>query len=175
MLMTTAGLCAAVLAGGCGLQAKSAGGTPVGAGGSLGAFAPVRVAVHPLSGVRLDRETGRRQVEAHIELFDQWDHPVKSLGTAVFELYREAGVASVGDIGGQIARWEYAMSDPEVNARAYDPVTRTYRFQLMTDRDDVLSGGGGGAGWMLGVLFTRPDGMSLTADGRLMSAGASER
>ncbi len=160
----------AVVVCGCGLAAKSAAG-PVAGGEAVGAFAPVRVVVHPLSGVRPDRASGRRQVEAHIELFDRWDHPVKALGTVVFELYREAGVASAAAIGAQVARWDYEMTDPDVNARAYDPVTRTYRFQL-NDGEDALSGG---AGWTLRVLFTRLDGVALEGSGRLMSAGALQR
>ena len=162
-------VCGTMLGAGCGIEAKGVLGAP--SGESHGAFAPVRVTIHPLSGVRPDRESGHRQVEAHIELFDRWDHPVKALGTVVFELYREAGVASAGDIGAQVARWDYEMTDPDVNARAYDPVTRTYRFQL-NDGEDALSGG---AGWTLRVLFTRLDGVALEGSGRLMSAGASQR
>lgn len=167
------GMSAIVGAAGCGgggVQVKGVSHAD-GAGGNLAAFVPVRVRVHPLTSVRSAREPGTRQIEAHIELFDRWDHPVKALGTVVLELYREAGVGSAGDIGGQAARWDYEMTDPDVNARAYDPVTRTYRF-LLNDRDEVLRAD---AEWTLRVLFTRPDGVSLSGEGAVRAGGGLSR
>ncbi len=168
------------LIGGCGVAPKAGGG----GGGSGGAvtrgdepFAPARITIHPLTAFGRDRETGRRQIEAHIELFDRWDHAVKGLGVVVFELYRDAGVASRDQSDEQMLNWTHDMTDPEVNARAYDPVTRTYRFLL---RDGVEgfgdgaggpgAGGAGGAGWTLRAQFTRGDGVRLSSTA-LIGAG----
>lgn len=151
------------LAGGCGLAPK--GGAGIGAGGAVGSdepFAPARITIHPLTAFGRDRETGRRQVEAHIELFDRWDHAVKGLGVVVFELYRDAGVASREQSDEQVLNWTHDMTDPEVNARAYDPVTRTYRF-LLRDGVEGFGDGAGGAGWTLRAQFTRGDGVRLSS------------
>lgn len=165
--IVSAAICGALLgglAGGCGVAPKGG----AGGGGSGGAatrgdepFAPARITIHPLTAFGRDRETGRRQIEAHIELYDRWDHAVKGLGVVVFELYRDAGVASRDQSDEQMVNWTHDMTDPEVNARAYDPVTRTYRFLLRDGAEGF--GDEGGAGWTLRAQFTRGDGVRLSS------------
>lgn len=94
------------------------------------AFPPVSMEIHPLS--RIQAQDGRRRavIDAHIVFTDQAGDEVKSVGMLRIELYRERGpVEGLGERD-QIERWAVDLTDPTVNADAYDRVTRTYRFRL---------------------------------------------
>jgi hypothetical protein len=124
-------------------------------------FTPVRLDVHPLTRVMRDASTGARSIEAHVELFDAYNQPVKALGTFVFELYEEG----VGEGGGrtQIQRWKVDKTlDPAQNARAFDRVTRTYSIRLT----EAASAAGPGRRLSLRVQFTPTGGTPVSSDHR---------
>ena len=82
-------------------------------------FAPARVRIHPLT--HLGRDTSDDPVIVlHIEMLDAWDDGVKGVGLLSVEV--------VG--AGTPRQWDVDLFDMSVNAPAYDPHTRTYRFQL---------------------------------------------
>ena len=104
-----------------------------------GPFAPVRARIHPLT--RIVSGPEGRQIEVHLELYDYWDHSVKGIGTVLFELYRERTLGGGVTGATQEMRWPVIdISDPEANSRPYDPVTRTYLFQLQGLPQDLPPG-----------------------------------
>jgi hypothetical protein len=117
-------------------------------------FEPQRVRVHGLTA--LTTVNGEPRIDIHLELYDAYGHPVKALGTFVFQLY--AGTTAEGDLQEQLRRWIVDLSDPEINASAYDRVTRTYRAAL-TGAPPVETS----RGYVLEVQFRSPGGASLTA------------
>jgi len=124
---------------GCVVGGAGTGGAAGGLGGGVvGAgdvFAPRTIRVHPLTALELSPPRGAPYINAHIELLDGADDPVKALGELTFILYSGE---RVGQSLRQIASWPVeAFADPALNARAFDHVTRTYRFRLEGLPDDL--------------------------------------
>lgn len=92
-------------------------------------FQPVILRIHPLTRLQR-RENGSSTIDAHIEFRDDAGDEVKAAGRLGIELYRESGPVVGAGERLQVARWEEDLTDPERNSRAYDRVTRTYRFEL---------------------------------------------
>jgi hypothetical protein len=92
-------------------------------------FEPVSVLIHPLTRF-VPSERGAGRIDAHIELRDSAGDDVKGAGRLTLELYRETGPVSGMGSREQLLRWEADLSDPKENSRAFDRVTRTYRFEL---------------------------------------------
>lgn len=91
-------------------------------------FAPVRLAVHPLSHLDVDQDNVVRLI-CHIELKDRWGDTTKARGTLRLELYRPADAARP-DLLTQELAWNVDLRDMELNAALFDPATRSYRLQL---------------------------------------------
>jgi len=91
-------------------------------------FTPTELRIHPLTRLSVQPQTGMPHIDAHIELRDAAGDPVKSLGELTLVLFR-------GERVGQSQRQAVSWSVDEFgtvagNARAFDHVTRTYRFRL---------------------------------------------
>lgn len=121
-----------LLALGCGLKTKG-GARPGNAARPQSAarclFEPVSILVHPLTRF-VPGERGVGRIDAHVELRDAEGDDVKGAGRLTLELYRETGPVTGMGAREQLLRWETDMSDPKENSRAFDRVTRTYRFEL---------------------------------------------
>lgn len=110
-----------------GARAPARSGT--GAPGLSGAnpFAPTTLRIEPIT--RIEPENGGARIELHIELTDRFGDDVKAIGILRAQLLRVG--ADLDPAGAaRVANWEIDLSDPEVNASYYDPVTRTYRASL---------------------------------------------
>lgn len=94
-----------------------------------GPFAPVSLRIHPLTHVSALPD-GDSVIICHIEFKDRWHHAVKAAGPLEIQLYRPATSGLRTDLDRQELRWPLDLDDLERNADWYDPVTRTYRFQL---------------------------------------------
>lgn len=148
---------------GCGLEPK--GGPSPSPIRGVSPFEPVSIEVHPLT--RVVEGAGGVSIDAHVSLRDETGDDVKGAGRLVFELYRESGpVEGIGERM-QIRRWEADLSDAEQNSRAYDRVTRTYRFEL----SGVPSLNAMGGALTLRIVFTRHDRRQMSAERRLEPGG----
>ena len=88
-------------------------------------FTPVVMQVHPLT--RVVRDAQKPMVVCHLELRDSWGDTCKGAGKLSVQLYRGD---RAGGTGVQELRWDIDLSDLELNAKLYDPATRTYRLSL---------------------------------------------
>lgn len=86
-------------------------------------FAAAAARVHPLTHVRVDAAGRETLVVLHVESTDAWDDPVKSLGQLEVSLVWPGGEA--GEV-----RWAHDLTEPGVNARYWERITRTYRVFL---------------------------------------------
>lgn len=120
-------------------------------------FEAARVQIHPLTRLLVDPVAGSPRVDAHVELFDEFGQPTRSLGTFVFELY--LGSASSRDGLQQLRVWDIPVEDRAANAQRFDRVTRTYRFPLGSIPAEILDGDG----LTLRVQFRALDGTILRA------------
>ncbi len=123
-------------------------------------FQPRDLVIHPLTRYVADPPVGGPRVETHVELLDEFGHPVKVLGTLDFQLYRDAAGGQIA--GEQLRRWEVDLSEPAANADAYDRVTRTYRVSL-TGAPAI---GGRPTALVLLAQFETLEGMVLTTEHR---------
>ncbi len=152
-----AGLLVFSTLGGCGALGPS--GTIV--GGASEAFAPASLRVHPLSHVEVGPQTAVSGpiIVLHVELKDRYGDTVKGLGRLQVLLYKQGeGQSEVQDL-----RWDVAqMSEPDANARLFDPATRTYRLQL-----DAPAWVGQATGWIkvrAVLAIETPEGERLLSD-----------
>jgi hypothetical protein len=122
------------------------------------AFAPVRMAVHPLSRIVEDPRTGGRRIEAHVELIDAYDHLVKAMGEFRFEI-SEVGGEPLRLPDGSRMLWRIDAKTPARASAPFDPLTRTYRF-VLTD----LPSGRDRETLRLRVTFSPPSGERLNAE-----------
>ncbi len=130
--MNRAGLGAMVLALGAALVGCSSGTKPARHSGSPAAacaFEPVAILIHPLTRLVIQPDKEPR-IDAHIEMRDAAGDEVKGTGRMALELYRGSGPFMGGGMREQVLRWETDLSNLEENSRAFDRVTRTYRFEL---------------------------------------------
>lgn len=88
-------------------------------------FAPESMRVHPFTA--LAQQNGRRVLEVRIELLDQLGDVTKGVGDWRFELYAQPGRTRSRE---RLEVWEAEMNTLEQNERHYDPITRTYAFNL---------------------------------------------
>lgn len=122
------------------------GGAPgvVGVGGSFETpFAPTEMRIYPLThleigtggagGTEVGAGAGSRIV-CHLEFVDRWFDTCKAYGKVELQAYASEGIGLPGhDV--ESAWWEIDLTDHDLNAKWFDPVTRTYRVQV-----DVPSG-----------------------------------
>lgn len=127
-------------------------------------FAPVEVRIHPLTRMIHEKdEDGGNRIEAHIEMLDEAGDGVKGAGMLSIELYRGSGpVSGVGEQD-QLDRWSINLADRQINAEAYDRVTRTYRV-VLTGLPRYLKGP---EGLTLHIRLTTPGGRQLAAEARI--------
>lgn len=147
----------------CGIERKGGAGGGRGpvspAGEAESPFAPVQLAIHPLSRVAKDPATGEQRFELYLELRDRWEDSVKWLGEVVIELFRDTPpVANAGGGSEQVKRWRVDLVDTDANVRAYDRVTRTYRLSLVGVPEQRKQGS-----WKLDIRWTLPEGRALKA------------
>lgn len=103
-------------------------------------FAPVVMQIHPLTrivrtGTGGAEENGGKggaaaagpMIVCHLELRDSWGDTCKGVGKLAVQLYR---TDRAGGTGTQELRWDVDLSDLVLNAKLYDPATRTYRLTL---------------------------------------------
>lgn len=95
------------------------------AGGIERPFTPVVMQVHPLT--RIMQNGDSPLLICHLELRDSWGDTCKGVGELSVQLYRGD---RAGGPGTQELRWDIDLSDLELNAKLYDPATRTYRLSL---------------------------------------------
>lgn len=127
-----------------------------------GPFEPVSMRVHPLTRLTRDPATGARRIEAHIELIDAWGHGVKSLGSFVLELYRDAGNRPDPAGRAQKRLWTIAMPTGAAASDPFDRVTRTYHLTLADVPADLPDA----EALRLFATFTTPSGRQLVATHR---------
>jgi len=133
-------------------------------------FAPASMRIHPLT--RLERgDGGRPLLVCHVEVKDAWGDTTKSIGALQVQLYRP-GEGPDASLERQELRWDVDLSDLTLNARLYDPATRTYRLPL---RDlppwlTINERGGPAQRVRLRVVLTTTgaDGAALTLAGDLV-------
>jgi len=91
---------------------------------------PTSMRIYPSSEFRV--VGGQPAVEARIELFDDLGDSIKGVGRVRFELDSLAKPGASG-VGKRLYQWEIPMLTKEKNAKFYDVVTRSYRFELKMD------------------------------------------
>lgn len=98
-------------------------------------FAPTSIRIHPISRIKMDRESGDAVVQARVELLDPDGFPTRGLGTLSLTL---SGQSDDGVMLMSQTQWECDLDDLELNRQYYDEVTRTYLIKLeLSPRMDV--------------------------------------
>ncbi|HBS29302.1 MAG TPA: hypothetical protein DEB06_07590 [Phycisphaerales bacterium] len=144
----------------CSIRPKAAGEVPP---SPSPAFTPQRIEIHPLTSIERPANGRGSTIDAHLVFLDEASDEVKTLGVLRLELYRERGpVLGLGERE-QIARWAVDLSDPAINAEAYDRVTRTYRVSLR----GVTGAARGSEALVLRAWLRLPSGRQLSAERRL--------
>lgn len=128
------------------------------AGRQYAAGEPRELRISPLTRVEID-ERGEAVLTVHLELVDAWGHSGKWLmlvRVEVSESERGSGEEKVG--GGAVAvkdeaRVDLDLTDPAVNAAAFDWITRTYVVRVKKLPTWATQRGAGGwvraaAGWV---------------------------
>jgi len=125
-------------------------GSPEQAGAWL--FWPTTVRVHPLS--KLVRREGQSVVlDARVELRDQTGEPTKMVGTVLLAL-------EFPRCDPPVQRWKVVVATIQEHLLHYDPVTATYRFQLVPEWNTPPATGAQGT---LRVFLYGADGTIATA------------
>lgn len=115
--------------------------------GSVAAFAPVSLRIHPLThvdaaaGIKDATAADKTRIVLHFELKDRFGDNVKALGTLRVELLKPGSGATPG-IESRELTWDVAeFADPDENFKRFDTPTRTYRVLLNAPRwvGDVLA------------------------------------
>ena len=122
-LVFTAVVLAVLGVSGCAIVAPeiAPGGRAVRPGDPGGPFAASSMRVDGLTG--FGELGGRPVLTVHLELLDRWGHVVKSSGRLELSLVPARG-------GAEPTVYDVDLNDLRLNARLYDPVTRTYRVTL---------------------------------------------
>lgn len=118
-----------------------------------GPFAPVALLLHPLTHDDLD-DDGRPVLIVHVELRDRWGDPVKGAGSLRLVVFRDD--PTLGTEGEALA-WTIDLRDLSLNARLYDPTTKTYRMTLEDIGPVLAAAGGPGARLRLGAVMQAAD------------------
>jgi hypothetical protein len=94
-------------------------------------YVPVNMRIHPFTSVTFDERREVTVLEARIELLDVAGDMTKGVGQFHFELFDIDPRASVqGQQMRQLYSWEVSIENLQANQRYYDPITRTYAFDL---------------------------------------------
>ncbi|MBX3382743.1 MAG: hypothetical protein KF864_04440 [Phycisphaeraceae bacterium] len=108
--------------------------------GSVAAFAPVSLRIHPLThvdaaaGIKDATAADKTRIVLHFELKDRFGDNVKALGTLRVELLKPGSGATPG-IESRELTWDVAeFADPDENFKRFDTPTRTYRVLLNAPR-----------------------------------------
>ena len=129
-------------------------------------FVPVMLRVHPFTTLRPpgggEGVAAAAVLEARIELLDQQGDVTKGIGDWRFELYETGERASEAGQDRQAYVWTVAMKTPDDSRRHYDPITRTYGFNLKLDEAPPAE-----RKLELRIQFTDPAGNRLTTQGLL--------
>jgi hypothetical protein len=95
---------------------------------------PVRMQIHPLTRITVDRKTGALVLEARVEFLDADGVSCRAFGQVLLELTdRDAGDES--DALSNV--WTVDLRDESANATHFDAVTRTYLFRLELTPDEL--------------------------------------
>lgn len=86
--------------------------------------------VHPFTSLEINESEGGMILEVRMELLDQLGDPTKGVGDFRFELYASPSTASREGQEKRLFFWEAPMTTLEQNRQHYDPITRTYAFNL---------------------------------------------
>jgi len=108
--------------------------------GSVAAFAPVSLRIHPLTpsdpsaGTKDASAIDKTRIVFHFELKDRFGDNVKALGTLRLELLKPGAGATPG-IESRELTWDVTeFTDPDENYKRFDTPTRTYRVLLNAPR-----------------------------------------
>jgi len=118
--------------GACAAQSKGAGARTTQTADE-GPFRPESIRIHPLTRI-VERDGDHVVIEAHVEFFDAWGHPVKGRGLLRFEVASgmPGGIGASSTSGS--LRAEIDLRDPDAaSVTYYDSATRTYRLYLEGD------------------------------------------
>ncbi len=116
-------------AGGCTFKGGNGLGTPLGLGGAW-TPRPVSMRVHPST--RFVKREGDPVLEARVELLDEMGDATKASGEFRMELY--AGTTPGGEAPARRQyAWTVTLTTLADHERAFDPITRSYRFNLKLD------------------------------------------
>lgn len=100
-------------------------------------FRAVDLRVHPAT--RYIREGDALRLEARIELLDQFNEPIKDVGTLRFELGLVDAQGDLVTANGQPRRlrWTVDLLTAEDHRKRWDPVSRCYVVPLNIERADI--------------------------------------
>ena len=107
--------------------------------GSMDMFSPTKMRLHPLSRFVAGDKNSPPTIEARLEFTDQFGDVTKSPGTVYFELFRYENF-SLNHHGPRLNLYNFQLSSPEANKEHWDPITRTYLFQLPLSADTLKPG-----------------------------------
>lgn len=129
-------------------------------------FVPVTLRLHPFTTFVPATEDEPAVLEARIELLDQQGDVIKGIGQWRFEVYAMGERASQAGQERQLYVWSVPMVTLAENRRHYDPITRTYSFNLKFDQPPPTE-----RKLELRVQLTDPAGNRLTTRGELGVGG----
>ena len=117
-------------------------------------YAPASIRVHPISRIKMDRESGTAVVQARIELLDPDGFSTRGLGSLTLLL---SGQSENGIMLMSQTEWKCDLNDLKTNRKYYDEVTRTYQVTL--DLSPRM-----GVPWepRLRAMLVTPDGRTLS-------------
>lgn len=95
-------------------------------------FRPVKMRIHPLTRAVASENSsdGPIEIEARIELVDQFGDTTKGLSDLRLELFASRSSNGTDPSGQALLTWDPAFGDLAFNALHFDRVTRTYVFSL---------------------------------------------
>ncbi|MAB84129.1 MAG: hypothetical protein CMJ24_11955 [Phycisphaerae bacterium] len=125
-------------------------------------YAPTSIQVHPISRIKIDRETGRAVVHARVEFLDSDGFSTRGIGELDLIL---SGQSDDGVMLMSQTEWTCDLNDADKNRQYYDEVTRTYQAMLEMEPDMNVP-------WEpnLRAVLLLPDGRSLTDSRRIRIA-----
>jgi len=146
----------AAFAGGCPLPLPNAPVPP--------AVLPAEVRLHPFTGTREFSEAGGLSgIEARVEAMDHFGDPNKAFGTFRFEVYRYRP-HQADPKGRRLAPWTIDLTDPQMNMKHWDSLSRQYKFHLHWNEPIPV-----GQRFILRVVFSPVSGPRLFDEIELVS------
>jgi len=107
--------------------------------GGMDMFSPVKMRLHPFSRIVTSDNANPPTIEAHLEFTDQFGDVTKSPGSIYFEVFRYQ-TFTPNHHGDRVNLYTFQLSTPEANKEHWDPITRTYLFQLPLSADAFKPG-----------------------------------